>query len=327
MLTEKIFSIRSEDEFNRIALETYRYQSQHNPVYRRFLNALGRHGMVPSHYSRIPGLPAEFFKNHRILSGDAEPVLCFASSGTTGSERSRHYVTDAQLYETSFLNGFNYFYGNPAEWHILAMLPAYANRPDSSLIYMVNGLMNKSRSPHNGFFQEANGFLIENLLKASRDKSRKTLLLGVSFALMDLAEKHPACLEDVVVMETGGMKGRRAEPTREELHEILCRAFCLPCIHSEYGMTELLSQAYSRGHGIFKTPPWMKVYVIEPEDPLAVCAPGKTGLISIVDLVNYHSCAFIATRDMGRLHPDGSFEVLGRHDHSEVRGCNLMLIQ
>lgn len=327
MQNSGIFSVRSETEFNRLALDTYHFQAQHNPVYHRFLKALRRIDYPHTHYTQIPGLPVEFFKHHRVLSTLAEPVLCFESSGTTGSEPSRHYITDSELYENSFVTGFRHFYGDPADWHILAMLPSYSGRPGSSLIYMANGLMNKSQSPHNGFFQEASELLINKLQQACSDKSRKTLLLGVSFALMDLAEKYPSSLEGVVVMETGGMKGRREEPTREELHQTLCRAFSLPCIHSEYGMTELLSQAYSAGHGIFRTPPWMRVIITEPEDPLAICAPGKTGLISVVDLANYHSCAFIATQDMGRLHPDGSFEVLGRHHQSEARGCNLLLVQ
>lgn len=275
----------------------------------------------------IPFLPITFFKSQKVVSGDFVPGIVFSSSGTGDGPMSRHYVRDPALYMKSFTRSFNAFYGDPAEFCILGLLPSYLEREGSSLIYMVRRFMETGRHPLSGFFLYEHDQLAQRLIDLTLSK-QKTLLVGVSFALLDFADTHDLLLgENIIVMETGGMKGRKEELTREELHQRLCRAFRKKEIHSEYGMTELLSQAYSMGGGRFRTPPWMKVLVRDIQDPFQLLSPGKTGAINIIDLANIHSCAFIETQDIGKIHSDGSFEVLGRTDSSDIRGCSLLISQ
>ncbi|MDO9510839.1 MAG: acyltransferase [Bacteroidales bacterium] len=320
-----IFNNLSEDAFNEQALSMYFFQRENNPVYRQFIHALNRASFNPMHYSEIPFLPVEFFKTHRVASGDFKEEEVFSSSGTTGSIVSQHFVRDVEVYHQSYREAFRWFYGDVYEWVILALLPSYLEREGSSLVMMAEGLIKDSKNKLSGFFLNDIPALLRNLKMAQQQKDKKILLLGVSFALFELAEKHHPNLKGVTVMETGGMKGRRQELIREELHRILCEGFGVSEIHSEYGMTELLSQAYSSGKGIYRCPPWLKVVITETEDPFSMAPKGKSGLINLIDLANIHSCGFIATRDLGRQHADGSFEVLGRFDHSDVRGCNLMV--
>lgn len=270
-------------------------------------------------------MPIEVFKSQTVISGEFKPQEIFTSSGTTGMETSKHFVQELDLYTKSFRKGFELFYGPVSNYCVLALLPAYLERTGSSLVYMANDFINQSRHPLSGFYLNDLSQLAENLKKLEKE-NQPTLLLGVSFALLDLAEQFPQKLSNTIVMETGGMKGRRKELTRDELHTILKRGFGLDKIHSEYGMTELLSQAYSTGDGVFNCPPWMRVLIREQSDPLSYAPAGKTGGINVIDLANIDSCSFIATSDLGRLHTNGNFEVLGRFDSSDVRGCNLMVV-
>lgn len=318
-------SIQDEEHFRDLALKVFHFQWNQNPVYKRFLEALSASRLSVSDPYAIPCMPVELFKTHHVLSSHKEPALIFESSGTTGIETSRHWVLDANLYRASFIEGFRFFWGDPKEWTFLALLPSYLERQNSSLVYMMKGLMEQSTSPYNGFYLNEYRLVIDNARQALRWGQGKVMLVGVSFALLDLAECCPADIGDVIVVETGGMKGRRRELTRQELHAILKEAFGVDQIASEYGMTELLSQAWSKREGRFRTPPWMRIYLTEPEDPFAFVPPGRSGLINIIDLANYWSCSFLATRDIGRFLPDGSFEVLGRHDLADIRGCNLMV--
>ena len=323
--TEKIFKIQDEKTFRATALEVFRFQAMHTPVYKDYLAA---HRVNPdsiTEIEKIPFLPVEFFKSHTVMEEGKKADVVFKSSGTTGATQSSHHVADAGIYRESFLRSFNSFYGSPEELCILALLPAYLEREGSSLVYMMDHLIRWSKHPDSGFYLDNLDELSAILGKRNEDK-HVTLLVGVSFALLDLAEKHPVKLENhILLMETGGMKGRRKEMVRSELHEQLTTAFGLETVHSEYGMTELLSQAYSSGHGLFTTPPWMKVLIRDPNDPLSLLSPGQSGGINIIDLANIHSCSFIATADLGKLHNGGSFEVLGRFDHSDIRGCNLLV--
>ncbi|MCM4166843.1 hypothetical protein KCTC52924_01697 [Arenibacter antarcticus] len=320
-----IFSIDSDKEFNALALETFGSQYHHNPLYREFCQHLGRNESNVKRIEDIPFLPISFFKSHKVICGTFQPEIIFTSSGTTGSEVSQHFVKDISIYEQSYLTAFEKFYGAINDHCILALLPSYLEREGSSLIYMADDLIIKSKHPDSGFYLDDLEHLQRTLLKLEKSNT-KILLLGVSFALLDMAEKYNLQLKNTVIMETGGMKGRKKEMIREELHQVLKTGFGVPHIHSEYGMTELLSQAYSHGNGIFYSPKWMKVLTRETEDPLSIQEPGKSGGINIIDLANVHSCAFIATQDLGKVHPDGSFEILGRFDHSDVRGCNLMVL-
>ncbi len=320
-----IFSIGNEEEFNALALQTFSSQYHHNKVYREFCQHLGRDEAKVTRVEDIPFLPISFFKSHQVTCGAFDPEIIFTSSGTTGSEVSKHLVRDLAVYEQSYLSAFEAFYGPISDYCILALLPSYLEREGSSLIYMADDLIRRSTHPDSGFYLDDLGKLRKTLLKLE-DTNTKTLLIGVSFALLDMAEAYRLQLNNTIVMETGGMKGRKKEIIREELHQLLKAGFGVPQIHSEYGMTELLSQAYSFGNGLFKSPKWMKVYTRETEDPLSLQATGKTGGINIIDLANVHSCAFIATQDLGKVYKDGSFEILGRFDHSDVRGCNLMVL-
>jgi hypothetical protein len=273
----------------------------------------------------IPFLPIQFFKSHKVLSSQKPIERTFSSSGTTGSITSKHYITDISFYEKSFRKGFEQFYGNIEDYVILALLPSYLEREGSSLIYMVDALIKQSNHKESGFYLNNLSELNETLLKLE-SQGKQTLLIGVSFALLDFIETYSFKLKYTLVMETGGMKGRRKELVRSELHSILKQGFGVENIHSEYGMTELLSQAYSRGDGIFECPNWMKVFVRDPEDALTILDPKKTGGINVIDLANVNSCSFIATQDLGKINQDGTFEIVGRFDHSDIRGCNLMVL-
>ncbi|MEO0571452.1 MAG: acyl transferase [Bacteroidota bacterium] len=320
-----IFPIRSPEEFHEKALQIFRYQYHGNRVYRTFCDHLSTTPNKVSDLEDIPFLPIEFFKSKKIVVGNSNPEITFMSSGTTGAATSKHHVLDLPLYEESFLRAFELFYGPITDYCILALLPSYLERKGSSLIYMADTLIKTSNHPKSGFYL-ANLNDLKNQLISLQDDKKKVLLIGVSFALLDLAQIIDFPLKNTIVMETGGMKGRRKEMIRSELHSVLKAAFGLAYIHSEYGMTELLSQAYSNGKGIFNCPPWMNILIRDTEDPLSYQTFHKTGGINIIDLANVHSCSFIATQDLGKRFPNGSFEVMGRFDHADVRGCNLMVL-
>jgi len=322
---DHLFRISSKQEFERTALDIFRLQARENSVYRQYISLLGITTDSVNSVDRIPFLPIEFFKKHMIITGNDEPVKIFESSGTTGSETSRHYITDLNVYEESFLTAFKLFYGDPGEYFFAALLPSYMERGNSSLVFMVDFLIRNSIVKSSSFFLDDPELLIASIEKIKSAK-KKGMLIGVSFALLELAERYSPDLSGIIVVETGGMKGRRQEITRNELHGVLKAKLNIGSVHSEYGMTELLSQAWSKGEGIFYTPPWMKILLREINDPLTLFdEPGTTGGINIIDLANYNSCAFISTGDLGRLHPDGGFEVLGRFGNSDLRGCNLLV--
>jgi len=320
-----IFTISDDREFETEALRIFKYQAKNNAPYKRFLNFLQKDPEGISKSKDIPFLPVEFFKSYDILSTNSKIEQVFTSSGTTGSVQSKHFVTDLRIYQNSFKKGFELFYGNVEDYTILALLPGYLERKGSSLIYMVDHLINETSSEHSGFYLDELKTLSE-LLKELDSKGEKIILIGVTYALLDLIETYKFQLKNTIVMETGGMKGKRKELIRSELHEILGQGFGLQQVHSEYGMTELLSQAYSKGNGIFETPPWMKIIIRDTEDPFHLLEDGKTGGINIIDLANINSCSFIATQDLGRKIGDNKFEILGRFDHSDIRGCNLMVV-
>jgi len=321
---KKIFNINSVDSFNETALEIFRFQYRNNSIYREFTDRLVVKINEIKHYLQISFLPIEFFKNQKVIKRNSKPSLVFLSSGTTGSIKSKHYIVDVKVYEDSFRRCFEIFYGNISDYCILALLPSYLERKNSSLVYMIKDLIKKSTNPDSGFYLNNYDELIDKL-NWLKNSGKKVILFGVTFALLDIAEKYSLDFPDLIVIETGGMKGRKKEIIRQELHEILCRGFGVKTIHSEYGMTELLSQAYSKGDGIFKTPPWMKILIRDINDPLTIISNYKTGGINVIDLANYNSCSFIATQDLGKLFKDGSFEVLGRFDTSDIRGCSLMV--
>lgn len=318
-----IFNIQSTHEFNEIAISLFRYQYKNNKVYRSFIDALGVSESKVYHPEQIPFLPVGFFKTHKVVSGDFTEEVIFESSGTTGKETSRHYVADTDLYQRSFTKGLDLFYGDLSKYAVFALLPSYLKRKNSSLVYMVEKILFQSNRQMGGFFLNELSALQEQLFEAQR-MDLKIMLIGVTFALLDMAENFPVNIPDAIIIETGGMKGRREELTRMELHEKLCKSFGVSKIHSEYGMTELLSQAWSKGDGIFRCPPWMKVMIADTNDPLSFLETGRTGGINIIDLANFHSCSFIATQDLGRVFEDETFEVLGRFDNSDIRGCSLL---
>lgn len=324
----KIFST-NEQGFEALSLEVFRYQYRVNLVYKNYVDALAVNPADIQQIEQIPFLPIRFFKSHTVMSGDFEPEAVFESSGTTTTVNSRHYVNDASLYKESFTRAFELFYGAAKGLCIIGLLPSYLERNSSSLVYMVYELITQSNHPLSGFYLNEHEKLVA-VLQQLESRKQPTLLIGVTFALLDLAEKFSMPLQYTTIMETGGMKGRRREMIRAEVHDMLKKALHVPVIHSEYGMTELLSQAYSKGNGIFNSPPWMKTLVRDEEDPLSVrSSPGSrhiTGAINVIDLANIHSCSFIATDDAGRLYPDGSFEVLGRLDNSDLRGCSLLTL-
>lgn len=321
---QQIFSISNSQDFTLAALETFNYQAQNCAVYRKFINGLNITPETVTDVNQIPFLPIEFFKNHEVVSRQAQPQVTFTSSGTTGMITSQHLVTDVSWYEQSFRQAFQLFYGDINEYCVLALLPAYLERAGSSLVYMADDLIKQSGHPDSGFYLYNHADLHQQLLK-QQQAGTPTLLIGVTFALLDFAEQHAINFPELIIMETGGMKGRRKEMIREELHDILCRGFGVSQIHSEYGMTELLSQAYSKGEGIFNCPPWMRIQTRDTNDPASPVGYGKTGGINIIDLANVNSCSFLATQDLGKVYQDGSFEVLGRFDNSDIRGCNLLI--
>lgn len=312
--------------FDELALQVFHFQYQHNGLYRQYVDTLCTDISSLSLAAQIPFLPISFFKTHALRSGFTGEALLFESSGTTGQVPSRHYVKDAALYEQSFRKGFEQAYGAVDQWCILGLLPSYLERQHSSLVYMADHLMRASGHPLSGFYLYDHAQLAERLQQLEA-VGQRTLLLGVTFGLLDFAEAFPMPLQHTIIMETGGMKGRKEEMTRAQVHERLQAAFPGAAIHSEYGMTELLSQAYAKENGVFECPPWMKVVLREEDDPFAIHQNENTrGVINVIDLANLYSCSFIATDDAGRLYADGRFEVLGRVDHSEVRGCSLMAI-
>jgi len=322
---KEIFNIKDDRTFSAVALKVFQYQAVHTQVYKDYLATLGIDPVRISEPEQVPFLPIEFFRSHTVLAEGKKPEIVFKSSGSTEMNPSRHHVAYTSLYRESFTKGFRRFYGDPGQLCILALLPSYLERKGSSLVYMMDHLIKQSVQPESGFY-------LDNLLKLSSILQKRmkdqipTLLMGVSFALMDLAEQYPFQLDEhITIMETGGMKGRREELVRSELHQQLKKAFGISHIHSEYGMTELLSQAYSAGEGLFKTPPWMKIHIRDPNDPLSLISTGQTGGINIIDLANINSCSFIATGDLGKINENESFEVLGRYDSSDIRGCNLLV--
>ena len=348
--THKVFALSMSD-FDSLALEIFRFQYSKNPVYRDYVNALHINDASVKNITQIPFLPISFFKSHPVKTTSFEPELTFESSGTTSSVNSKHLIKDAAVYRKSFITGFELAYGSIKDWCIIGLLPSYLERGNSSLVYMVDELVRQSAHPQSGFYLDQYQKLFM-VLQQLEEAGQKTLLIGVTFALLDFAEKYSLPLKHTMIMETGGMKGRRKEMIREEVHAILKGSFGLKEIHSEYGMTELLSQAYSKGNGRFSCPPWMRVLIRDDEDPLLVQSGvgrpelevGNTspetgsglqtpvsrlnlsGAINIIDLANIYSCSFIATDDAGRLYDDGSFEVLGRMDNSDLRGCSLMAV-
>lgn len=319
----KVFNVEKEG-FEALTLEIFRFQYQNNPVYKAYVDALLPDITTIDTINKIPFLPVRFFKSQKVASTNFEPETVFESSGTTGSVNSRHFVKDLSLYEESFTKGFELFYGSIKDYCILGLLPSYLERDNSSLVYMVNKLIEQSSHPQSGFYLDEYEKLASVIIDLEK-KEQKTLLIGVTFALLDFAEQFPMPLQYTTILETGGMKGRRKEMIREELHAVLQNAFNVSSIHSEYGMTELLSQAYSKGNGIFNTPPWMKILVRDEEDPLLVKRTGS-GIINIIDLANIYTCSFIATDDAGKIYDDENFEVLGRVDGSDLRGCSLLTV-
>ena len=324
MQLNNLFSIKTAADFEKLALISFKHQAKSNLVYKQFLSYLNTDINTIKSTQEIPFLPIQFFKSHTIISGINSVEQTFSSSGTTGNLTSKHYVTDISLYEKSYISTFEQFYGNIEDYTILALLPSYLDRDGSSLIFMVNDLIQRSKKSKSGFYLDNLSDLKKTLIDLDANGER-VLLIGVSFALLDLIESYTFKLKNTIVMETGGMKGRRKELIRSELHTELKKGFGVSNIHSEYGMTELLSQAYSNGNGIFKTPPWMKIMVRDTDDALTFLPNRKTGGINIIDLANFNSCSFIASQDLGKTYADGTFEILGRFDHSDIRGCNLLI--
>ena len=320
-----VFNIQNQSDFKTCALQVFRHQFKNNAIYRSFCDLLYIHSSDVKEVEEIPFLPIQFFKSHAVLSSIQAVQETFTSSGTTGSSVSKHMVTDLSWYTKSYTKGFEHFYGPIEEYTVLGLLPNYLERDGSSLIYMVDDFIKKSNKPASGFYLNNLTELSKTLIALDK-KGEKVLLIGVTFALLDLIERQQFKLQNTIIMETGGMKGRRKEIIRNELHEILCAGFGVSKIHSEYGMTELLSQGYSSGDGVFDCPPWMKILARDTEDALTMVGTNKTGGLNVIDLANYNSCSFIATQDLGKVDNNGCFEVLGRFDHSDIRGCNLMVM-
>ena len=325
-IEKQIFEVNSTDKFNDLAINMFHFQYKKNPIYRKFVDFLRTDISRIKHCSQIPFLPIELFKQHKILVDGFRVEEIFTSSGTTGIQNSKHYIAKADLYTKSFTKGFEQFFGQPDVFVILALLPSYLEQGGSSLVYMAEKLIKLSDNTESGFYL-SDYVQLADVLKKLRSKKKKVMLLGVTYALLDLAEQFPINFPELILVETGGMKGRRKEMIREDLHEKLKKAFGIKQIYSEYGMTELLSQAWSKGDGIFETPPWMKVLIRDVNDPLSLLPEGKSGGINIIDLANLYSCSFIATSDLGKQIPlrNGTFTVLGRFDNSDVRGCNLLV--
>ena len=317
--------IISPIQFKQHALELFKYQYENNTVYRSYCDLINNAYSEVSEVHQIPFLPIQFFKSHTVSCVSKAPDKIFLSSKTTGQKASRHFVNDLNIYHKSFEKGFNEFYGSIKDYAILALLPSYLERENSSLVYMANQLIHQSKHPLSGFYLDEWDQLI-NTLQTLEKEGQKTILLGVTFALLILIEKKKLNLNNTIIMETGGMKGMRKEFVREAIHSSFKKGFGVKNIHSEYGMTELMSQAYSKENGLYNCPPWMKVLIRSTDDPFEIIQEEKTGALNIIDLANVESCAFIATQDLGKTHKDGSFEVLGRFDNSEIRGCNLIAL-
>lgn len=323
---EKIFLKHVGTSFESLALTLYKYQAAHNKVYNQYLNSLGIDWGKAKSLEEITFLPIEFFKTHKVITGKDHCEKVFHSSGTTGTTKSKHYVKSLDLYRRSFTMGFEYEYGKLNEYIVLAVLPNYQDNPNSSLIYMVDEMIRLSEDPASGYYLYHDDKLCETINRCSKQE-KKMLVFGVSYALLDLSDLGIGefDVQNLLVMETGGMKGRRDEIVRDELHDIIIKGFGVEQVHSEYGMTELLSQSYSNGNGLFNSPPWKKILIREVNDPMNYVKIGDTGGLNIIDLANVHSCAFISTNDLGKLYNDGTFEVLGRFDKSALRGCNLLV--
>lgn len=319
-LNNSPFSISNESEFNKFALEIFDYQSKNIPIYKTYIEQLNK--SKPIHYSKIPCLPISFFKTHKVCTPDSNPEAIFKSSGTTGQQRSQHFVEDLSIYRQSFRLAYNKLIGNPSDQVILALLPNYIEQGESSLVYMVDHLIQATNNPLSGFLLNNMSEIEKRYLKAIQS-NKKVIIFGVSYALLDLAESA-IDLSKALIIETGGMKGRRKEITKDELHTILKNGFNVPFISSEYGMTELLSQGYSNQNGLFETPAWMKILIRDVNDPFSYIEHGKTGGINVVDLANIHSCSFIATQDLGKFE-DGKFRIMGRFDNADIRGCNQLI--
>ena len=322
---QAIFNIKNQNEFEDLALQVFKFQFENNRVYRSFCDLLYKHPSEVKTIQDIPFLPIQFFKTRDVLSSKSPIKTTFTSSGTSGNTTSKHHVTDLNIYTESFTKGFENIYGRIEDYVILGLLPSYLEREGSSLTFMVDAMIKTSKHPESGFYLNNLSDLKDTLTKLDSE-GKNVLLIGVSFALLDLVESYTFKLKNTIIMETGGMKGRRKELIRTELHEVLKKGFGVKHIHSEYGMTELLSQAYSKGNGVFRCPPWMRVLTRDMEDALSIQVSGKTGALNIIDLANINSCAFIGTQDLGRLNTDASFEVIGRFDNSDIRGCNLMVL-
>lgn len=320
----KIFNIKTEKDFNNLSIQAFNYQFENVPVYTRFCKELNIKPTEITHYSQIPFLPIDFFKTHKIIAHNKTPQTTFMSSGTTNSNKSKHLITSTKLYEESFKKGFNYFYGDIENYCILALLPNYLEQGNSSLVYMAKWLIEQSKHPNSGFYLNNYNELFSKLKELNKT-NQKVILLGVSYALLDFVEMYSIKLKNTIVIETGGMKGRRKEMIREELHNKISKPLGLKNINSEYGMTELLSQAYSLGDGVFKTPAWMKIIVRDTYDPFSKQEKKQTGGINIIDLANIYSCCFIETKDLGKKLDNNTFTILGRFDNSDIRGCNLMV--
>ena len=322
--SQRLFSIDNTNKFESLALEVFHFQSAGNIIYSEFIKGLGIDSSLVNEIKKIPFLPVEFFKSHKIITGEDAYEKIFSSSGTTSEVSAQHYVKDISLYEKVFTKAFTDFYGDPSEFVMLALLPSYLEREGSSLIYMMERLMKQSDKPLSGFYLHdvEKLFLTLNTLRENR---QKTILFGVTYALLDFVSVYQMEFPELIVMETGGMKGKRKEMIREEIHSLLCSGFGVENIHSEYGMTELLSQAYSKGKGVFKTPSWMQISIRDTYDPFMDAGINANGGINIIDLANVNSCSFLSTQDLGKVYADGSFEILGRFDFSDVRGCNLMI--
>jgi phenylacetate-coenzyme A ligase PaaK-like adenylate-forming protein len=321
-LSNRIFQAKEAD-FEKLALEIFQFQYDHNSLYKSYVDHLFIDPRKVKALQQIPFLPIQFFKTQEVKTTSFEPEMVFESSGTTGSVNSKHFVKNLSLYQRSFVAAFKMQYGPVGDYCILALLPSYLERKGSSLVFMAEELIKASGHDQSGFYLYDHDRLAQSL-KWLEQKQIKAILLGVTYALLDFAAKYPMPLKQTIVIETGGMKGRRKEIVRSEVHEILKKCFGLPQIESEYGMTELLSQAYSRENGIFVPAPWMKVLVRDERDPFDVRMHGE-GVLNIVDLANIYSCSFIATEDAGQVSPDGNFSVVGRVENSDMRGCSLLV--
>ncbi len=339
-IANNIFAIENDADFSAAALQVFAHQYAHNAVYRQWVDLLGVRPAAVQSVEEIPALPIELYKSKRVVAFDEEPVGYFQSSGTTGMVHSHHYFRTLALYERSLMEGFRRFWGDPRQYMIVAVLPNYLKQGHSSLIHMMRVLIEATQSTMGGFYDAVTPDLLQ-LLRTYRATERRLILFGVTYALLDILEQGTIDLHDAIIFETGGMKGRREEMLKPQLHSLLCEGFHVGAIASEYGMCELFSQAYSYGRGLFLTPPWMKVRIRDLHAPCCMLSPGRTGGIDVIDLANLDSCAFISTQDLGKLHmlPNGpslqgnkdantyvpsAFEILGRYDYSDLRGCNLM---